>query len=191
MHFQRLTLCFVSIYALLLAATVQAQSGDFGNDEIATSNFSDTAELFGLRIDDLSKEQLEAQLSAMGLKSFPSYKPGVVSYSLGDEGILGIKILTVYFNQSDYFRRAIMAGIIEDNEKRRLLGDLLAKKYGEPQVGFVKDGYGRAKWLFDNGSYIELHNTTFDVSVSYVDERPKVESHSGAIDVHALSRKSR
>ncbi len=191
MHFQRLTLCFIYLYSLLFATVSWAQSGELSADEANVESVSNSAELFGLRINDLSKEQLEAQLSAMGLQSFPSYKNDVVSYSLGTEGILGIKILSVYFNQSDYFRQAIMAGVVEDNEKRRLLGSLLVKKYGEPDVGYVNDGYGRAKWLFDEGNYIELHNTTFDVSVSYVDERPKVESRSGSIDVHALSRQSR
>ncbi|GAB3483220.1 uridine kinase [Marinomonas epiphytica] len=158
--------------------------------EIEKPKLLTEAMLFGLPINDLTQTALDKQLNARGIESYPSYKEGVVNYGLGEEGILGIKILTVQYNRSGHFKQAIFAGIVEDNGKRKAIGELLERRYGKPELGFVKDGYGRAKWLFDDNCYIELHNTTFDVSVSYVDARPKTVSPSGRIDVQALSRKS-
>ncbi|SBS31651.1 hypothetical protein MSP8887_01564 [Marinomonas spartinae] len=148
------------------------------------------AELFGLKVNDLSKQTLEKQLSRMGLQPYPSYKKDVVSYSLGPKGILGIKELDITFNDYDYIRHANLAGVVKNTHERQKLGELLEKKYGEPNVGFIKNGYGRARWYFKDGTYIELHNTTFDVSISYVDEDPKVPSESGTIDVEALSKQT-
>ncbi|WCN12045.1 uridine kinase [Marinomonas mediterranea] len=147
------------------------------------------AELFGLEVNDLSQSAFEAHLQKMGLQPYPSYRDGVATYSLGPEGILGIRELTVLFNQYKYIKKATLSGVVESPKKRASLGKLLEGKYGPPSVGFVRDGYGRAKWFFNDGTVIELHNTTFDVSVSYVDEVPKIQSESGKIDVESLLRK--
>lgn len=187
---------FISFLLLLVCSIGVVKAEIIKTKEAADSSsnavsYLQGAELFGLRVNDLSKAVFEKQLSKMGLQSYPSYKKGVACYSLGPDGILGIKELTVLFNPSDYVRQATLSGVVESNEKRKSLGLLLEKKYGPPNVGFVRNGYGRAKWIFKDGTQIELHNTTFDVSVSYVDERPKVLSESGEIDVHALSKKNR
>ncbi|MBJ7539230.1 uridine kinase [Marinomonas transparens] len=159
--------------------------------EPVKEKFSTEAEIFGLRVNDLSQPAFEKQLTSMGLQPYPSYHKGVASYSLGPDGILGIKSLNILFNRSGYIRQAVMSGVVTNNSQRGSIGALLEKKYGEPTIGFVKNGYGRAKWLFPDGTFIELHNTTFDVSIRYGDEHPKVQSHSGKIDVEALSRKAR
>ena len=57
------------------------------------------AELFGISFNDLSKAEFEQHLSKMGLEPYPSYRQGVANYSLGEAGILGIKELTVTYNQ--------------------------------------------------------------------------------------------
>jgi hypothetical protein len=158
-----------------------------GNGASARSNM---AELFGLPLNDLSVSRLDKQLNSMGLHSYPSYKDGVVSYSLGPEGILGVTNATIYSNGSGYIRQALLSGVVESSEKRKALGELLARKYGKPSEGFLNNGIGRSKWLFKDGTMIELHNTTYDVSLMYVDESPKVATPSGQIDVEALSRKN-
>lgn len=154
------------------------------------SQSSDVAELFGLPLNDLSVSRLEEHLNSMGLRSYPSYKDGVVSYSLGPEGILGVTNATIYSNGSGYIRQALLSGVVESNDKRKALGELLTRKYGKPSEGFLNNGIGRPKWQFKDGTMIELHNTTYDVSLTYVDESPKVASRSGQIDVEALSRKN-
>lgn len=176
---------FFCLFFPILASAEEAAESDIEKPKLLKE-----AMLFGVPINDLTQAKLDKQLSARGIESYPSYKEGTVNYGLGEEGILGIKVLTVRFNRSGYFKQAVFAGIVEDNEKRKAIGNLLEGRYGKPALGFVKDGYGRAKWLLDDNCYIELHNTTFDVSVSYVDTRPKSVSQSGRIDVQALSRKT-
>ncbi|WP_421856711.1 uridine kinase [Marinomonas sp.] len=165
-----------------------ATQGKAGANVVSRS--SDVAELFGLPLNDLSVSLLEQHLNSKGLHSYPSYKDGVVSYSLGPEGILGVTNATIYSNGSGYVRRALLSGVVESNEKRRALGELLVRKYGKPSEGLLNNGIGRPKWLFKDGTVIELSNTTYDVSLMYVDENPKVVSRSGQIDVEALSRKN-
>lgn len=173
------------VFFLLMGASVHVKAEVSGS-----SQSSDVAELFGLPLNDLSVSRLEEHLNKMGLRSYPSYKDDVVSYGLGPEGILGVTNATIYSNGSGYIRQALLSGVVESNEKRRALGELLARKYGTPSEGFLKNGIGRSKWLFKDGTMIEFHNTTFDVSLMYVDEKPKVASRSGQIDVEALSRKN-
>lgn len=179
-----LSFCVASVLAVFSVASVSANTS---ND--MTSRASSIAELFGLSLNDLSLERLEKQLATMGLRSYPSYKEGVVSYSLGPEGIFGVTNATIYSNASGYVSQALLSGVIESNEKRKALGELLEKKYGAPSEGFLNTGIGRSTWLFKDGTLIELHNSTFDVSIMYVDEHPRVETRSGQIDVEALSRK--
>lgn len=152
--------------------------------------YSKSAELFGLQVNDLSQSDLEEQLRKMGLHSYPNFRQGVASYSLGDEGILGVRALTVVYNKFKFVEKISLEGVVKDNEKRKALGDLLSNKYGKPTVGFVKDGYGRAQWLFYDGTLIQLRNTTFDVSITYVDRSPKEQSLSGQIDVESLLKKN-
>ena len=83
-----------------------------------------------------------------------------------------------------------MSGVVEDPELRAKLGAVLERKYGPPSVGFVRDGYGRARWALPDGTEIELHNTTFDVSVIYMDRLPKRIAPSGRIDVEALLKRN-
>lgn len=154
-----------------------------------SATLSDVAELFGLPFKGLALSKLESRLKGMGLQSYPSYKSGVVSYSLGPEGILGVTNATIYFNSSKYVRQVLLSGVVESNEKRKNLGELLGRKYGSPSEGFLNDGLGRSKWSFRDGTTIDFRNTTYDVSVLYVDEQPKVTSRSGKIDVEALSNK--
>lgn len=156
----------------------------------ATPVYSKGAELFGIPFNDLSKAEFEMHLSKMGLEPYPSYRQGVANYSLGATGILGIKELTVAYNQYDYVERATMSGVVEDTELRAKLGTVLERKYGPPSVGFVRDGYGRARWMLPDGTEIELHNTTFDVSVIYTDRSPKRIAPSGRIDVEALLKRN-
>ncbi|MCO4785558.1 uridine kinase [Marinomonas atlantica] len=156
----------------------------------AAPSYSKGAELFGVEFNDLSKAKFEAHLSKMGLEQYPSYREGMASYSLGTTGILGIKELTVVYNRYEYVERATMSGVVEDAELRSKLGSLLERKYGPPSIGFIRDGYGRARWMLVDGTEIELHNTTFDVSVSYVDRVPKRKSASGRIDVEALLKRN-
>jgi len=169
-------------------------SGAFAEDEDEKPKpkpkvYSKEAELFGLKINDLSQSKFESQLKKMGLHSFPSFRKGIASYSLGEDGILGVRSLTVVYNKSKYVEKISLAGVVKSNEKRKALGLLLINKYGIPTVGFVNQGFGRAQWLFGDGTLIELRNTTFDVSMSYVDRSPKVQSLSGQIDVESLQKK--
>ncbi|QUX97394.1 uridine kinase [Marinomonas sp. CT5] len=154
------------------------------------SNVSNKAELFGLPFNDLSLSLLERHLKSLGLQKYPSYKAGVVSYSLGPKGILGVTNATIYSNTSGYIHQALLSGVIESSEDRQALGELLEKKYGTPGSGQLKTGVGRAKWLFDDDTSIELHNDSYDVSITYIDEKPMVDSHTGEIDVEALLRKN-
>jgi len=154
------------------------------------SKLTDKAELFGLPFNNLSLAKLEKQLIGMGLNKYPSYRDDMVSYSLGKEGILGVTNADIFVNNSGYVRQALLSGVIDDNEKRRDLGSLLEKKYGSPVSGALSGGIGKAKWQFNDATTIEFRNTTYDVSIMYVDERPTVTSFSGKIDVEALSRKS-
>ncbi len=171
-----------------LASTVFSEDED-KEEKPKPKVYSQEAELFGLKINDLSQSKFEDQLKKMGLRSFPSFRKGIASYSLGEEGILGVRSLTVVYNKSKFVEKISLAGVVKSNEKRKALGLLLINKYGIPTVGFVNQGFGRAQWLFDDGTLIELRNTTFDVSMSYVDRSPKVQSLSGHIDVESLQKK--
>lgn len=186
---QRVIAVFLSITVLAICSSVSFAANE-PSDRKTTPITDQGAELFGLTVNDLSKEDFEKQLSAMGLQPYPSYKKGGATYSLGQEGILGIRELSIQFNDYDYLEKATMSGVVESNKKRQALGNLLVKKYGTPNIGYVRDGYGRAKWVFQDGTYIELHNTTFNVLVIYVDQQPKTLSESGQIDVEALYKKS-
>lgn len=152
--------------------------------------YASGAELFGIAFNDLSKAQFEMHLKKMGLEPFPSYRQGVASYSLGKNGILGIKELTVRYNQYQFVEKATLSGVVESPELRAKLGNVLLQKYGQPEVGFVRDGYGRARWQLPDNTDIELRNTTFDVSVVYIDRVPKAVSPSGRIDVEALLKRN-
>lgn len=156
----------------------------------ATPVYAKGAELFGIPFNDLSKAEFEMHLSKMGLEPYPSYRKGVANYSLGAAGILGIKELTVAYNQYEYVEQATMSGVVEDPVLRAKLGAVLEKKYGRPSLGFVRDGYGRARWVLPDDTEIELHNTTFDVSVIYIDRLPKRIAPSGRIDVEALLKRN-
>lgn len=152
--------------------------------------YADAAELFGIPFNNLSKATFERHLRKMGLEPYPSYRAGVASYSLGKDGILGIKELTVVYNDSKFVEQAMLSGVVESNELRSHLGNVLLKKYGAPDIGFVRDGFGRARWNLRDGTEIELHNTTFDVSVIYIDTTPHHTRNSGKIDVEALMKRS-
>lgn len=147
------------------------------------------AKLFGLPLNNLALHKLEKRLNEIGLQSYPSYKDGVANYSLGPEGILGVTNAVVFSNSSGYINQALLSGVVESNIKRKALGNLLIEKYGAPNDGGLLDGIGRALWLFKEGTRIELYNSTFNVSIMYVDERPGVTGHRGKIDVEALSQK--
>ena len=178
----------LSVSVLILFFTI-TMSANAETTEQEQPGVMGVAELFGLPFNDLPLSQVEKKLNDMGLNSYPSYKTGVVSYSLGPEGILGVTNATLYSNDSNYVTQALLSGVVQSLEKRRTLGEVLVKKYGAPSVGFMNEGFGRGKWFFKEGTMIELHNSTFDVSILYVDERPKVASLSGKIDVEALSNK--
>lgn len=175
-------LVFALVLLLSRPALVMAETNE-------SATFSGVAELFGLPVKGLALSQLESRLESMGLQSYPSYKLGVVSYSLGPDGILGVTNATIYFNSSKYVSQVLLSGVVESNETRKNLGELLERKYGSPSEGFLNDGLGRSKWSFRDGTTIDFRNTTYDVSVLYVDEQPKVTSRSGKIDVEALSNK--
>jgi hypothetical protein len=177
----------VGVTITLAVFSVNGVSANTPSDVLP--RISSVAELFGLPLNDLSLSRLERQLSSMGLSSYPSYKDGIVNYSLGPEGILGVTNATIYSNASGYIQQALLSGVVENNEKRKALGELLKQKYGSPNDGFLSNGIGRSKWLFQDGTMIELRNNTYDVSILYVDEHPKVVTRSGHIDVEALSRK--
>jgi len=177
---------FVVILNIVVTTTALAETNK-------VESFTHEAEIFGLMVDDLSRQRLEQQLEKMGVNAFPSYREGIASYSLGAEGILGVRELKVRYNNSQYIEQINLSGVVESNEKRRSLGHLLVNKYGPPHLGFVNNGFGRAQWVFENGTAIELRNTTYDVVVVYIDRSPKqaAPKDSGRIDVQQLLRKSR
>jgi len=183
---KRASALFVFIVSVFFTGLVSANTNTANNSK---PRLFGSSKIFGLPLNNLALPRLEKHLSEMGLQSYPSYKDGVVSYSLGPEGILGVTNATVFSNSSGYIQQALLSGVVQSNQKRKALGDLLVKKYGAPNDGQLLSGLGRAAWLFRDGTMIELHNSTFDVSIVYVDERPKVASHTGKIDVEALSRK--
>lgn len=187
--FKRFISIFLSVFILFSLSEVSF-AADNSTDRQTTPIAEQGAELFGLKVNNLSKESLEKRLATMGLQPYPSYKKDVATYSLGPDGILGVKELSIAFNDDDYLIKATMSGVVKSSEKRQSLGRLLVKKYGTPNIGFVRNGYGRAKWVFKDGTYVELHNTTFNVLVIYVDQQPKVPSESGQIDVEALYEKN-
>jgi len=174
----------VFIFALLMAVTtaVNAKTND-------KPRLSSVAELFGLPLNDLRLSRLEKKLNSMGLYSYPSYKDGEVSYSLGSKGILGVTDATIFSNSSEYVQQALLSGVVKSSEERKALGELLQRKYGAPTDGYLDNGIGRSKWLFKDGTMIEFQNSTYDVSIMYVDEQPRVLASSGKIDVEALSHK--
>lgn len=186
----------ITLSCLVSSALVQAEGAaeavDIQSDEVPQSapSYSTGAELFGIPFNDLSKAKFEMHLTKMGLEPYPSYREGVASYSLGASGILGIKELTVVYNRYQFVERATMSGVVEDAELRAKLGTVLEHKYGPPSIGFVRDGYGRARWMLQDGTEIQLRNTTFDVSVVYTDRVPKRVSPSGRIDVEALLKRN-
>lgn len=168
----------------------QSHANESSQEESAAApSYASGAEIFGIKFNNLSKEKFESHLKKMGLEPYPSYREGVASYSLGASGILGIKELTVRYNDYQYVERATLSGVVEDPELRARLGNVLLHKYGQPDVGFVRDGYGRARWELSDSTDIELRNTTFDVSVVYIDRYPKLVSPSGKIDVEALLKR--
>lgn len=179
----------VLIVGLALTQAFAQESSDSVQESAPSPVYADGAELFGITFNDLSKNAFETHLKKMGLEPYPSYRQGVASYSLGKSGILGIKELTVRYNPYQYVEKATLSGVVEDPELRARLGEVLLHKYGQPNVGFVNDGYGRARWELADGTDIELRNTTFDVSVVYIDRRPKRVSASGRIDVEALLKR--
>jgi len=144
------------------------------------------AELFGLVLNDLSQETLEDKLAEMGVTNFPNASQKTVDYSLGDHDVLGIRGLSVYYNDYYFVEKIILAGSVESPKLRKKLGNLLVKRYKDPMAGSVNNGYGRAQWRFNDGTMIELNNTTFDVSVVYRDLIPSRELVAGEIDVQAL-----
>ncbi len=148
--------------------------------------YAKSAELFGLLINDLSQEEFERHLKNMGMSPYPSYQADTANYSLGEKGILGIRQISVQYNNYNFVKRIELHGVVENVRKRSSLGNLLSKKYGPPMAGFVREGFGRAQWRFDDGTLVELHNTTFDVTVSYRDLIPKRKTVSGEINVQAL-----
>ncbi|SBT17142.1 hypothetical protein MGA5115_01232 [Marinomonas gallaica] len=191
--FKRVCIAFAVLgsFASVAEDLAQADSAEVVEEvQPAAPSYSKGAELFGIGFNNLSKAEFEAHLSKMGLEPYPSYREGIASYSLGATGILGIKELTVVYNHYEYVERATMSGVVEDPELRSKLGSVLERKYGPPTVGFIRDGYGRARWILRDGTEIELHNTTFDVSVSYLDRIPKRKSSSGRIDVEALLKRN-
>ena len=191
MSFYRIALQIVALSLSLISVSSIALEQEESVPEVATPSYARGAELFGIAFNDLSKSSFEAHLKKMGLEPYPSYRTGIASYSLGTNGILGIRELTVRYNDSNFVEKATMSGVVESKDKRANLGNVLVKKYGPPSVGFVRDGFGRARWVLPDGTEIELHNTTFDVSVLYVDTHPAREEASGQIDVEALMRRAR
>ena len=174
------------VLSLLTSFLVQAED----ESPAPVRVYATEAELFGMKVNDLSQQELEMNLSRMGLESYPTYRKDYVSYGLGPEGILGIRDLSVHYNSYRFVEKMSLSGVIESNQNRKALGKLLLDKYGKPTAGFVTNGYGRAQWLFDDGTLIELHNTTFDVSLLYVDREPMVQPLSGRIDVEALKNQT-
>ncbi|MFT2112149.1 uridine kinase [Marinomonas sp. 2405UD68-3] len=184
-HFLKMMVISFLLFFCVTSGAFNEDAGEKPEPKV----YSKEAELFGLKINNLSQSEFEGQLKKMGLNSFPSFRKGIASYSLGEEGILGVRSLTVVYNKSKYIEKIVLVGVVKSNEKRKALGSLLINKYGAPTVGFVNQGFGMAQWLFGDGTLIELRNTTFDVSMSYVDRSPKVPPLSGEIDVELLQKK--
>lgn len=179
-------LCCLSIMSLaFISITVNAEEVELGKPAPPPS-YAKSAELFGLLINDLSQEEFEKHLRSMGMSPYPSYQAGKANYSLGDKGILGIRQISVHYNNYNFVERIELHGMVENVKQRSSLGNLLFKKYGPPMAGFVRDGFGRAQWRFADGTLVELHNTTYEVSISYRDLIPKRKSVSGEINVQAL-----
>lgn len=183
--FSRLLCCFSIISACFVSISVSSEEVELGKPEPAPV-YAKSAELFGLLINDLSQEEFEKHLRSMGMSPYPSYKEGKANYSLGDKGILGIRQISVHYNNYNFVERIELHGLVENVKQRSSLGNLLSKKYGPPMAGFVRDGFGRAQWRFDDGTLVELRNTTFEVTVSYRDLIPKRKTVSGEINVQAL-----
>lgn len=180
---------YIPTFVLYVLTVFYVIAPTYAATKFASGN-SSVAQLFGLTLNDLSLSKLENHLGSIGLSSYPSYKEGVVAYSLGPEGILGVTNATIFSNTSGYVHQILLSGVIDSDEKRQLLGELLEQKYGAPTDGLLSEGIGKTQWKFKDGTSIELINSTFDVSITYIDERPRVRLGSGKIDVEALSRKN-
>ncbi|MCV2403653.1 uridine kinase [Marinomonas sp. C2222] len=174
----------------ILFATFFATPAFAIESEVNSSN-ANTAELFGLPLNDLSLSELENKMNSLGFKSYPSYKEGVTNYSLGRHGVLGVKNAAIFYNRSGYIRKTHLSGTVNSSKNRQKLGNLLEQKYGKPHIGMLDDGYGRAEWQFEDGTRIAFYNATTEVSITYADGTPKAVSRSGSIDVEALARRSR
>ena len=184
--FSRL-ICFLGVVSFtLISAPLTAEEEVELGQQAPPPVYAKSAELFGLLINDLSQEEFERHLRSMGMSPYPSYEKGKANYSLGDKGILGIRQISVHYNNYNFVERIELHGVVENVKQRSSLGNLLSKKYGPPMAGFVRDGFGRAQWRFEDGTLVELHNTTFEVSVSYRDLIPKRKAVSGEINVQAL-----
>ncbi|WP_394183334.1 uridine kinase [Marinomonas posidonica] len=176
------------ITSCILALFVLVSQQLWANTQASTARVSGQSELFGLPFNNLKLSDLGEQLKSMGVESYPSYQDGMQSYSLGPEGILGVTDLTIQSNESGYLVQALLSGVVKSSRQRRALGDLLLKKYGTPSSGRLDNGLGDVEWRLKDYTKIHLNNTSVDVSVMYVDERPKVIQSSGRIDVESLSR---
>ncbi|MCB5161555.1 uridine kinase [Marinomonas algarum] len=179
------------IVAIGLVSAMSLSVSAFATEQASRKpQIASQAELFGLPFNDLNIETLEKQLSKMQVRRYPSYQECVAKYSLGDSGILGLTVATIYYNRFDFVTKTVLFGVVESKEKRQYLGDLLQRKYGLPDEGYLNQGIGKPTWEFDDGTSIRLHNTTYNVSVVYTDEEPLCESSdSGRIDVEALRKK--
>ncbi|AEF53430.1 hypothetical protein [Marinomonas posidonica] len=175
------------IASVVLALFVLVSQQLWANTQASTARVSGQLELFGLPFNNLKLSDLGEQLKSMGVESYPAYKEGVQSYSLGPEGILGVTDLTVQSNEFGYLEQALLSGTVKSLRQRRSLGNLLLKKYGPPSSGRLDNGLGEVEWQLKDYTKIMLKNTSADVSVMYVDERPKVIRSSGRIDVESLS----
>lgn len=176
------------IASAVLALSFLVTQHLWANTQANGARVAAKSELFGLPFNNLKFTDLIEQLNSMGVESYPSYQEGVESFSLGPEGILGVTDLTVYTNDSGYLEQALLSGVVESSHKRRSLGELLFNKYGVPSVGHLTNGVGEVEWRLREYTKILLKNASFDVSVLFVDERPKVIQRSGRIDVESLSR---
>ncbi len=111
----------------------------------------DGAELFSLKVNKLSKEVIKKQFSKMVLQPHPSYKKGWFSIVLGQKVFWVLKNW-IFFNDYDYLCKTILIGVVENSDNRKKLSVLLEKKYGQPNIGSVTDGYRRAKCIFKDGT---------------------------------------
>lgn len=168
---------------ILLSLPIKAQSLE---DSMGAPINMQGAAIFGLVLNDLSQEDLEDKLAEMGVTDFPRASEKTVNYNLGDQDILGIRNLSVYYNDYHFVEKIILSGTVENPILRKRLGNFLIKKYDTPMAGSVENGYGRAQWRFNDGTMIEFNNVTFDVSVVYRDLIPSRELVAGEIDVQAL-----